>query len=185
MKNRLKKTNKRKIIAKSCSELLENSQYHNISISKLAKTAGIGKGTIYEYFENKEDIVFELMSCLQDEYDEKLNFKLKEAQDTLEKTVALFTLFISNQENIIKQREIYKQFLIICLCNPSENIKQYNKKLRDKYILILNSIINNKTLSTTIYDDIVSIFITSNIVDNYNLKENILSYIKKQINKIN
>jgi len=32
----------------------------NISISQIAKTAGIGKGTVYEYFNNKEDIVFSM-----------------------------------------------------------------------------------------------------------------------------
>ena len=56
MKNILKKNLKRKIIAKSCSSLLEENQFQNISISKLAQTAGIGKGTIYEYFKNKEEL---------------------------------------------------------------------------------------------------------------------------------
>jgi len=185
LRNTIKKQNKRKNIAKSCSVLLENSQYHDISISKLAQTAGIGKGTIYEYFENKEDIVFELMTCLQEEYDEKLRTKLLELPNIFSKTIALFTLFLSDDDEVIKQREIYKQFLIICLSNPSENIKQYNGKLRDKYIAMLESIIADKELAIKIYDDVIGIFVASNILDGYNLQENVRLYIRKQIDSLN
>jgi TetR/AcrR family acrAB operon transcriptional repressor len=184
IKNIIKKHTKRKVIAKSCSILLENNQYHDISISKLAQTAGIGKGTIYEYFENKEDIVFELMSCLQDEYDEKLSIRLKELPTEFSKTIALFTLFISEDEYVIKQREIYKQFIIISLSNPSKNIRNYNTILRNKYITILNDIINNKELATKIYDDIISIFVTSNIIENFNLQDKVREYIKTQISNL-
>jgi AcrR family transcriptional regulator len=185
MKNLLKKNIKRKNIAKSCSILLENNQYHDISISKLAKTAGIGKGTIYEYFENKEDIVFELMSCLQDEYDEKLRSRLLELPNIFSKTIALFTLFISDDEFVSKQRDIYKQFIIISLSNPSKNIKNYNGKLRDKYISILDSIIDNKQLAIKIYDDIIGIFVTSHIIENFDLQEHVRTYIKTQIDTLN
>lgn len=185
MKNRLKKTLKRKTIAKSCSILLENNQYHDISISKLAKTAGIGKGTIYEYFKNKEDIVFELMTCMQDEYDERLRTKLLELPNVFSKTIALFTLFLSDDDEVIKQREIYKQFLIICLSNPSDNIKQYNGHVREKYISILSQITKNTELSIKMYDDIIGIFVVSNILDEYDLQENIRTYIRKQIDTLN
>ena len=59
-----KKLQKRKDIAKSTCELFVRKGFVNISVSEIAQVAGIGKGTVYEYFRNKEDIVFELMSCL-------------------------------------------------------------------------------------------------------------------------
>ena len=67
MSKQLKKINKRKAIAKSTCDLFITKGFVNISISEIAKVAGIGKGTIYEYFTNKEDIIFELMSCLQED----------------------------------------------------------------------------------------------------------------------
>ena len=184
MKNILKKNLKRKIIAKSCSSILEENQFQNISISKLAQTAGIGKGTIYEYFKNKEDIVFELMSCMQDEYDEMLMPKLNELPNIFSKTIALFSLFISDDEKIIKQREIYKQFLIICLSNPSSEIKQYNANIRIKYIKMLEQITSNKSISEKMYDDIVGIFVASNTLHDYDLSSNVKEYIKNQIDLI-
>ncbi len=181
MKNIDKKVLKRKAIAKSCSTLLQKEQYHNISISKLALTAGIGKGTIYEYFQNKEDIVFELMTCMQEAYDENLEELLKSTNDIREKLNFLFIIFLSDDETIIKQRKIYKQFLTICISSQSDQTKIYNTKVRDKYINILDKIINNKDKATTIYDNIISIYINSITLNNYDLKENINNYLNKQL----
>jgi len=180
-----KKTLKRKAIAQSCSALLQENQYYNISISKLASTAGIGKGTIYEYFENKEDIVFELMTCLQETYDEKLEVLLKRNNSTIEKINSLFMLFLNDDEIIRKQRDIYKQFLVICLSTASIKMRQYNSTVRDKYINILYSIIDNEVVATNIYDNIIAMFINSNTLIDYNLEENIQYYINKQINLLN
>jgi len=185
MKSSSQKALKRRAIAQSCSTILQEEQYHNISISKLALTAGIGKGTIYEYFENKEDIVFELMSCMQEVYDIKLDKLLKESITLEDKLYSLFMLFLSDEYNIVKQRNIYKQFLTICISNPSEKIKQYNSNIRKKYISILNGIILNKEISTNIYDYVILIFLNSITLSDYDLKNNIQIYLLKQIKLIN
>jgi len=56
------KEKKRSDIACSCMNILLQYGIGNITISQIAKTAGVGKGTIYEYFENKKDIVFEIIT---------------------------------------------------------------------------------------------------------------------------
>jgi AcrR family transcriptional regulator len=185
MENCTKKLQKRKAIAQSCSILLQSEQYHNISISRLASTAGIGKGTIYEYFKNKEDIVFELMTCMQEVYDEKLELLLQKSTTLEEKLNSLFMLFLLDDESIIKQRDIYKQFLTICISNPSDEIKKYNTNIRDKYINILNNIINNKEISTNIYDYVILCFLNSITLNHFDLKINIQNYLKNQITIIN
>ena len=179
MENCKKKILKRKQIAQSCASILEKTQYHNVSISKLASEAGIGKGTIYEYFENKEDIVFELMTCMQESYDKNLFNLLENTNCLKEKLHYLFMLFLSDDVKIIHQREIYKQFITICISNPSDKIKKFNSQIRNKYINILDKMINNKEEATQIYDKIISIYINSNTLSNYNLKENMNTYINK------
>jgi Fic family protein len=47
---------KRNNIACAGKELLLEHGIRNITISQIAQTANIGKGTVYECFENKEDI---------------------------------------------------------------------------------------------------------------------------------
>ena len=52
------KDKKRRDIAIACTELLLEKGIKNLTITEIAKTAGIGKGTVYDYFSNKEEIVF-------------------------------------------------------------------------------------------------------------------------------
>ena len=54
------KEQKRREIALSCSNLIHEIGIRKLTVAQVAKTAGIGKGTIYEYFENKDDIVLKL-----------------------------------------------------------------------------------------------------------------------------
>ena len=58
------KIQKRKDIALACKSLFVEKSIQDLTISKIAQTAGIGKGSLYDYFENKEDIVFELIEIL-------------------------------------------------------------------------------------------------------------------------
>jgi len=66
------KEEKRSNIACSCKEILLEHGIKNLTISQIAKTAGVGKGTIYEYFENKEDIVFEIITMFIVAHEKKL-----------------------------------------------------------------------------------------------------------------
>jgi len=50
------KVQKRRDIALSCNDLLLEKGIKKLTIAEVAKTAGVSKGSIYDYFENKEDI---------------------------------------------------------------------------------------------------------------------------------
>lgn len=56
------------MIALSCKDLLLENGIKNITVSGIAGVAGIGKGTIYEYFSNKDEIVFEILNILAIRY---------------------------------------------------------------------------------------------------------------------
>lgn len=152
-----RKQNKRKQIAKSTCNLFIEKGFVNISISDIAKVAQIGKGTVYEYFENKEDIVFELMSCLQEDYDPKLQLNLKKSTDAKEKVIYLFDLFLSDNDTIQIQKKIYKEFIAISLNNPSQEIIKYQKIMKEKYIEILLGIFNNAISKGELIEESISL----------------------------
>lgn len=61
---------KEKILDAAASLLAENS-ISQISLSQIAKKAGISKGTIYYYYKTKEDLLFDLADrYFQKQYDE-------------------------------------------------------------------------------------------------------------------
>lgn len=64
-------------IAKKKNEILEagiqifiKKGFHSATMEEIATRAGIGKGTVYEYFKSKEDIIFHTADIL---YEETLN----------------------------------------------------------------------------------------------------------------
>ena len=57
-----KKSEKRKLILDAAFELILEKGYSNTKIIDIANGAGIGKGTLYEYFESKEALVLELVN---------------------------------------------------------------------------------------------------------------------------
>jgi len=67
---------KRERILMAAEELLSRKNYNHTSIFEIAKKAGVAEGTIYEYFENKEDLLFSLyenrMKGYSDTFDETL-----------------------------------------------------------------------------------------------------------------
>ena len=176
------KIEKRKRIAKSTCNLFIEKGFVNISINQIAKVAGVGKGTIYEYFKNKEDIVFELMWCLQEDYDYKLKQNLLQTNDVKQKVVYLFNLFLDDNKDIQTQKRIYREFLAIYLNNPTQEIKDFHTELKDKYANILMNIltdsIKNKNISQVAIKFIPSIFATIEgfFIEDAN-KELILDYI--------
>lgn len=48
---------KREALVKATISLVNNSGFHDAPMSKIAKTASVSPGTIYLYFENKQDLV--------------------------------------------------------------------------------------------------------------------------------
>lgn len=74
----------RKKILDAAFELFATRGYHNTSVSQIAKTAGVAKGLIYNYFETKEDlirgVVHDLMAQGDDIVGEMLKIEAPQAQ---------------------------------------------------------------------------------------------------------
>ncbi len=120
------KTKKRQDIAYSCRELLIQEGFSHITISKITQTAGISKGSFYDYFENKEDLVFEVVSQMIDEYNQKLQSKVAMQKSTKEKIKVLTAFFY--QDEFRELREIYAQFAAISLVEKNEAIAAFQRK---------------------------------------------------------
>lgn len=56
------KAQKRREIAASRRKLFVNNSMKELTVSVITKTANVGKVTVYDYFENKEDINISLVN---------------------------------------------------------------------------------------------------------------------------
>src|SRR3978361_2298690 len=52
---------KRQVIVAAAAKMFASRPYHKVRLDDIAAEAHIGKGTVYIYFENKEDLYFSLI----------------------------------------------------------------------------------------------------------------------------
>ena len=137
------KNKKRLEITKLCYSLILSEGFCNITVSQIAKKANIAKGSIYKYFESKEDILFSLIKTIQDEYDSEVKAEIEKSKSIKERVLALFTLCIKDDEINQNRRKIYKEFSSICLSKSVEKMLGFQDDIKKRYILWLREILSD------------------------------------------
>ncbi|WP_026839737.1 TetR/AcrR family transcriptional regulator [Gillisia sp. JM1] len=90
--------NKREALVKATIKLVNNNGFHATPMSKIAKMAGISPGTIYLYFENKQNLInqvyIEVKASFSDfafmDYEEY--FSVEKGFEKIWKNIAVFKL---------------------------------------------------------------------------------------------
>jgi len=132
------KAEKRKEIALSCKDLfLEKGM--KVTVLELSRAAGIGKGTIYEYFKNKEDIIFEILNLLIEEFNKEFFVRLNSVESSFEKLLVFAQFFYKDYKDLQK---IYKEFLSINLTSSNSEMRQFATKSKEFYYKVLEDILN-------------------------------------------
>jgi AcrR family transcriptional regulator len=133
------KVQKRKDIALSCKELFFQNGINDLTISEVAKTAGVGKGTIYEYFKNKEEIVFEIVNILLQEHNIDKKARIDSKNSSQEKIIEFFGVFYRAED--LELRQLYKEFISISLSNPQKEMIEFQSRCSETYFKWFEEII--------------------------------------------
>ncbi len=127
------KDKKRDEIAISCISLFMEKGFNKLTVSDIALHANIGKGTIYSYFKNKDDIIFALIEIEQNNYDKEVLDSISKTQSIQEQVYSLFSLCIDKNMESEKRRKMYMEFISICLSSPSHEMIQFQENIKVKY----------------------------------------------------
>ncbi len=111
---------KRQQIMDAALELFANEGYHSTSISRIAQSAGISKGLMYNYFDSKEDLLRSVMNQGMEVLmnfldpnkdgiltDEEFEFFVIKSFETLKENTNYWRLYF----NLIMQRDVYALIL--------------------------------------------------------------------------
>ena len=60
--NRNNKFLRQEEMLKAATSIFAKEDFHKVTMEEVAKKAGVGKGTIYRYYKNKEDLYFSIIS---------------------------------------------------------------------------------------------------------------------------
>jgi AcrR family transcriptional regulator len=131
---------KRHNIALSCKELLLDNAIKNITVSQIAKAANIGKGTIYEYFSNKDEIVFEIITLFVKQIQKDLLAVLENNNISCKDKLKYF-LSLVFVEQYSKELFVYQEFLSIALCSATSEMREFRSDCQSGFENILEKII--------------------------------------------
>lgn len=124
-----KKRKTKKAILAAAVELFSIHGFEKTSISQLAKTAGIGKGTVYSYFKTKQDL---LLAFCEDEIEyihEQLSQKTNQDAPVLDQLV---TIFLAEFEYVTRNPEfgrLYMQEMVF----PRKLLAEKHKEGENKF----------------------------------------------------
>jgi AcrR family transcriptional regulator len=136
---------KRKIILRAALKIIGEKGYHYATLSQIASEAGVSRGLIHFYFENKLDLIISLMLVFL----EKLNSTQQQVLTREKDPVKKIHLYFKVISDIILRDDDS-----LCWGNIlKEGLPQFqmlkSEKLREKYDRILEE---NKNLVTAITD---------------------------------
>jgi len=94
---------KRPRLVKAATCVFAEKGYAATRVSDIAERAGIGKGTVYEYFSSKKELLFAVFESINEEITARLNTVLDDDEPTQEQ---LFNLLRLGAEVISEQREL-------------------------------------------------------------------------------
>ena len=100
-----KRESKQQLILTVAKKLFATNGYLGTTIDDIAHEANIGKGTVYNYFYNKEQLFYTIFSQINKPFIEELKtlkFSLLEPEEKIRQTIATFAIhYLANQDILI------------------------------------------------------------------------------------
>lgn len=90
----MSKEEKRLEILKAAMRIINQEGFEGFKMEDIAKEAGVGKGTIYEYFESKNSLFLEMLCFSSEQFIDGLENSLAKGSD-LESKIANLSIFSS------------------------------------------------------------------------------------------
>ncbi|MTI68249.1 MAG: TetR/AcrR family transcriptional regulator [Firmicutes bacterium] len=131
------KEERRKSIIKASLKIFAKSGFHKAKMQDIANEAGIGKGTLYEYFDSKKNLFQEMIKFCINEYKDSLSKALSERESVNEK-LETFLVFHSK---FLKDHIDMAQSAMVNSSTMSEEMKNFIFKGKHEIFNVVKNII--------------------------------------------
>ena len=158
-----KKLKNKQAILETAISLFSANGYENTSIEQIAKIAGVGKGTVYSYFQTKKEIIKGF--C---EYElEKIHLELvKRSNQDASILEQMLTIYMTEFHHVTQNREFGRLYLRETVF-PHDAEIQDNLEIDDKYFQILFPILEKGRERGELRKDIELLYITAHFYSLY------------------
>lgn len=159
-----KKKTKQAIVETAISLFSENG-YENTSIEQIAKMAGIGKGTVYGYFQTKKDIIKGFCEYELEQIHKELVKQSNQDAPVLEQ---MLTIYMTEFNHVTQNREFGRIFMREALF-PMDSDQQENREIDDKYFQMLFPILEKGQQRGELRKDVELLYITAHFYSLYTI----------------
>jgi AcrR family transcriptional regulator len=158
-----KKKKTQKAIVEAAITLFNENGYESTSIEQIAKAAGIGKGTVYGYFETKKDII----KGFCDYEIEKIHWEL--VNNTDENATILdqmLTIYMTEFKHVTKNKEFGRLYMREAVF-PNDIDLEKELEMDDKYFQLLFPIFEKGQKRGELRKDVELLHITAHFYSIY------------------
>jgi len=141
---------KRERILRAAIEVFAQNGFYATRVSEIAKKAGVADGTIYLYFENKDDV---LVSIFEDRIGTLLQVLQKIADKDATTEEKLREIILLQLGALEEQRDL-AEVITVNLRQSSRLLKQYASPLFGRYLEIIAGVMKQGQKDGTIRSDI-------------------------------
>ena len=159
---KLSKEKQQKVI-NSAKKEFARVPIENVSIKNIVEEADIARGSFYQYFESKEDLLIYILKENSEKLNTKLKYKVKETNGDI------FRLYIFLYDSMIEEftnnpdQELFKQ-IFINLKSSDENVFDLVKRTKPQDIIDYYEQIDKSNLKIENYEDLVIICDMLNVI---------------------
>jgi len=105
---------KRQAILRAAADVFARHGYLRTRVADVATAANVGKGTVYEYFDSKEELLFGVWEMVHAEVDERIAAILAEDTSARTRLEHLFELSAEIVEQMVEQTGVSMEFWAAC-----------------------------------------------------------------------
>lgn len=146
----LKKTEKKQRIQQAAIKVMASVGYHGTTVSQIAREAGVADGTLYLYFENKEDLLLKVIDDIMERFIDEGREILKRFHSPLDQLRALVELHLRNLGSDDHLAKIFQ----IELRHNEKVMRLFSETRLRKYFSIIEGLIRRAQDGGQIRDDI-------------------------------
>jgi len=162
-------------ITEAAMKVFGKHGFHKAKIEEIAKTAGIGKGTIYEYFDSKKDLFEQMIKYIAKTY----LTMAKEAMDAAETVQDKLIVFAQHHGSFISSHMDMAENIIPGTGFLSEEMKCEMIQMKEAIFLLIDSTLENGIKTGEIRPDINKRVATLCILGAINQNYALQVYFKK------
>lgn len=133
----MSREDKRRRIIDAAVEVFAEKGFFGAKVSEVAKRAGVADGTIYLYFESKDDILISLFEEKMDDIIQRLTQLLDGHSDPETK----MRRYIAEHLELVSEQPHLMQVLTVELRQSARFIKEYRPQGFKRYLAVIGSIL--------------------------------------------